>query len=265
MNQKANILLVDTDVFWQDTLKELLTSRGHYVEVARLYTEAKNLLERSMFDVAVVDIPLDGTDQSNIDGMKIATRFRGTSTNVVVVSGSMSYKLVREALLAGAVDVMNKNEINKLVEAVEYIISKKTLIGIFISYARADFDKVISIYETLLSENYHAWMDTYSIKGGEDWLRTIYKAIDESEMFLAVLSNNSVSQRGVIQKELKKALDKWNGMLPDDVYLIPIRIDDCPIPDLVKHIQVLDWDNGKGENKLLEAIRVGLARRKAYD
>jgi hypothetical protein len=51
-------------------------------------------------------------------------------------------------------------------------------------------------------------------------------------------------------------------MLPGDIYIIPIRIDDCPIPDLVKHIQVLDWNNGKGENKLLKAISVGLARRK---
>ena len=105
-------------------------------------------------------------------------------------------------------------------------------------------------------------MDIYSIKGGENWLRAITKAIDECEIFLAILSNNSVSRRGVIQKELKKALDKWEGMLPDDIYIIPIRIDDCPIPDLLKHIHVLDWNNGKGENRLLEAIRVGLARRK---
>jgi hypothetical protein len=51
-------------------------------------------------------------------------------------------------------------------------------------------------------------------------------------------------------------------MLPDDIYIIPIRIDDCPIPELLKHIQVLDWGGGKGEKKLLEAVRVGMARRK---
>jgi hypothetical protein len=105
-------------------------------------------------------------------------------------------------------------------------------------------------------------MDVHSIKGGENWFRAISKAIDECEIFLAILSNNSVSRRGVIQKELKKAMDKWEEMLPDDIYIIPVRIDDCPIPDLLKHIQVLSWDSGKGENKLLEAIRVGLARRK---
>jgi hypothetical protein len=106
-------------------------------------------------------------------------------------------------------------------------------------------------------------MDIYSIKGGENWLRAINKAIDECEIFLAILSNNSVSRRGIIQKELKKAMDKLEEMLPGDIYIIPIRIDDCPIPDLLKHVQALDWDGGKGKNKLLEAISVGLARRQA--
>jgi hypothetical protein len=133
---------------------------------------------------------------------------------------------------------------------------------IFISYARTDVEAVRGIYETLLSRKHRPWMDVYSLKGGENWLRAITKAIDESEIFLAILSNSSVSRRGVIQKELKKALDKWDGMLPDDIFIIPVRIDNCPIPELLKHIQVLEWNDRKGENKLLEAIRVGLTRRK---
>ena len=117
---------------------------------------------------------------------------------------------------------------------------------IFTSYARTDVEVVRGIYEALLSKNSRPWMDVYSIKGGENWLRAITKAIHECEIFLAVLSNNSVSRRGVIQQELKTALDKWERMLPDDIYIIPIRLNDCPIPDLLKHIQVLEWDGGKG-------------------
>lgn len=135
--------------------------------------------------------------------------------------------------------------------------------NIFISYARTDAEIAQGIYETLSHKNQYPWMDIYDLHGGENWQRAIYKAIDNSDIFIALLSNNSVSRRGVIQKELKKALDKWEGMLPDDIYIVPVRVDDCPIPDLLKHIQVLDWDGGKGENKLLEAIRIGLARRKA--
>jgi len=133
--------------------------------------------------------------------------------------------------------------------------------NIFISYARSDTATVREIYSALLGKNHYPWMDVFSVKAGEDWFRAINKAIDECEIFLAILSKNSVSRRGIIQKELKKALDKLDEMLPGDIYLVPIRIDDCPIPESLKHIQVLDWDNGKGEGKLLEAIRSGLARR----
>ena len=138
--------------------------------------------------------------------------------------------------------------------------SQARFADIFVSYARLDVDVVQEVYKVLLRHKHIPWMDIHSIKGGENWLRAIYKAIDECEIFLAVLSNNSVSRRGVIQKELKKALDKWDGMLPDDIYIIPLRIDDCPMPELLKDFQVIDWNDGKGKKKLLEAISIGIAK-----
>lgn len=133
---------------------------------------------------------------------------------------------------------------------------------VFISYARLDLNEVEDIYMVLLKHEIAPWMDVHNIVGGENWLRSIYKAIDDCEIFLAVLSTNSVSKRGVIQKELKKALDKWEGMLPEDIYIIPLRIDDCLIPELLKDFQVINWNNGTGINKLLKAVRTGLARRR---
>jgi hypothetical protein len=134
--------------------------------------------------------------------------------------------------------------------------------NVFISYSRQDSFSVEEVYQHIRELGYEPWMDIHDIKGGENWLRAIYKAIEESDIFLAVLSNNSVTRRGVIQKELKKALDKWEGMLPDDIYIVPLRIDDCPIPELLEDLHVIDWDDGKGKDKLLEAIQVGLERRR---
>jgi len=104
-------------------------------------------------------------------------------------------------------------------------------------------------------------MDVHDIAGGEDWIHAINIAIDKSELFVPILSKNSVSRRGMIIKEIQRALEKWRGMLPDDIYIIPIRLDDCPIPELVQHLQVLDWEAGKGKNKLFKAIDVAMERR----
>lgn len=134
--------------------------------------------------------------------------------------------------------------------------------NIFINYSRLDQDAAEEIYKILREAGYSPWMDVHNIKGGEIWIHAIEKAINECGLFISILSENSVSRRGVLQKELKSALDKWDEMLPDDIYLIPIRLDNCSIPDRLKSFHVLDWENGKGKGKLLEAIRVGLQRRK---
>ncbi len=141
-------------------------------------------------------------------------------------------------------------------------IQPKSHAKIFINYSRIDQEAAEKIYKLLDEAGHSPWMDVHSIQGGEIWLNAIDKAISECELFIAVLSQNSVNRRGVLQKELKTALDKWDEMLPDDIYLIPIRLDECPIPDRLKNFQVLDWEDGKHKDKLLQAIQVGLQRRK---
>ena len=139
--------------------------------------------------------------------------------------------------------------------------AQNTVPSLFLSYARLDGQQVEAIYQMLSAQGYKPWMDVHDILGGEDWNRAINVAIDRCELFLPILSNNSVSRRGMILKEVRRALDKWNEMLPDDIYMIPLRLDDCPIPELVQNLQVIDWADGKGEASLLHVIDVALKRR----
>lgn len=282
---KGSVLIVDNDQAWQNILRESLTHLKYQVEIAASYEEAQNILDRKSFDVAVVEVRLNEKDQSNLDGMRVIAHIHDTGKpiGIIILSGYMPTRLVKDAFQRYEVlDFIDKKEpdytslydfsrgdsplerlINVIDERIRSKNEKNHSANIFISYARTDVAMVQQVYKSLLNKNHRPWMDVYSLKGGENWLRAIYKAIDECEIFLAILSNNSISRRGVIQKELKKALDKWDGMLPDDIYIVPLRIDDCPIPDLLKDLQVINWDNGKGRKKLLEAISIGMARRKA--
>lgn len=126
---------------------------------------------------------------------------------------------------------------------------------IFISYTRRDKKIVRQIYKELKSAGCSPWLDVEDILPGENWRRAINKAIEEADIFLAILSENSVDKRGVIQREIRLALDKMDELLPGDVFIIPLRIDDCEIPERLKHLQVLDWDDGNGKRKLLQAIQ----------
>jgi hypothetical protein len=132
---------------------------------------------------------------------------------------------------------------------------------IFLSYARDDQTKVKETYKRLEAEGYQPWMDQYDILPGENWALCIRNAIKKADFFLIFLSNHSVNRRGVLQKEIRAALASEDGMLPTDIYLIPVRISDCLIPDELSTYQRVDLFEESGWDRLLSAIKAGLKRR----
>ena len=132
---------------------------------------------------------------------------------------------------------------------------------IFLSYAREDREEVERLYQKLSDAGFEPWMDTKDILPGEQWKSGIQKAIRRSDFFLACLSKNSVSKRGWIQREIRGALDMWQEKLDSDIYLIPVRLEDCEVPEGLRDFQWLDLFEEDGWTRLVEAIQVGIARR----
>jgi hypothetical protein len=131
---------------------------------------------------------------------------------------------------------------------------------IFLSYARKDSTNVKELYRKLTEAGYHPWMDVEDILPGEDWEKKITTAIQEVPFFLACLSTNSVDHRGVVQQEIKEALQVWRRKLDDDIYLIPVRLDNCRIPDALTKFNWVDLFEDKGFSRLLKAIREQMDR-----
>jgi sugar/nucleoside kinase (ribokinase family) len=132
---------------------------------------------------------------------------------------------------------------------------------IFISYAREDEEKVQEFYQKLSDAGFKPWMDKEDIVGGERWKSRIPQAIRRSDFFLACMSANSVTKRGWIQKEIRDALDIWQEKLDSDIYLIPVRLEDCEVPESLCDFQWVDLFKEEGWTRLVEAIQVGIDRR----
>jgi hypothetical protein len=66
---------------------------------------------------------------------------------------------------------------------------------IFISYTRADRDRVEEYYSALKSASYKVWMDVHEIKGGQNWDLEIQQAIDSAVIIIAFISHNAVNKR----------------------------------------------------------------------
>jgi len=137
----------------------------------------------------------------------------------------------------------------------------KATAQIFLSYAREDRGKVEKLYQKLSEAGFNPWMDKKNILPGEKWEVAIREAIRRSDFFLACLSANSVTKRGWIQKEIKDALDIWQAMLDSDIYLIPVRLEDCKAPESLRDFQWVDLFEEDGWTRLVEAIEIGMERR----
>lgn len=82
-----------------------------------------------------------------------------------------------------------------------------------------------------------------------------------SHFFLACLSTKSVEKRGYLQKEFKKALDLWQEKLDSDIYLIPVRLDECQVPEAFRDFQWANLYEKDGWWALLRAIQKGVGRQ----
>jgi hypothetical protein len=129
---------------------------------------------------------------------------------------------------------------------------------VFISYTREDLDSARRLNNDLKSLGFTTWFDKDGILPGEKWEIAIKKAIENSRYFLAILSSNSIGKKGYVQKELAKALDLLDEFPHSEIFVIPIRLDDCtPSHEKLKQIHWADmfpdWQDGLA--KILSTLR----------
>ncbi|MES1256994.1 MAG: TIR domain-containing protein, partial [Acidobacteriota bacterium] len=125
---------------------------------------------------------------------------------------------------------------------------------IFLSYAREDQIVVAKLYRKLKGAGLRPWMDVEDIAPGEDWQGSINKAVETSAVFLAFLSPRSVSKAGVLRREMELAR-KIRAKKDAPLRVIPVRIEPCDAPDVLRDLQWIDLYDPDGWERLLRAIR----------
>jgi TIR domain-containing protein len=119
-------------------------------------------------------------------------------------------------------------------------IGRKQVPGhVFMSYVREDSHHVDQLQEALQAAGIPVWRDTVDLWPGEDWRAKIRHAItDNALVFIACFSNASLARSKSNQnRELALAIEQMQLRRPDEPWLIPVRFDDCMIPD---------WEIGAG-------------------
>jgi len=104
---------------------------------------------------------------------------------------------------------------------------------LFISYSRKDVDFARRITERFEAEGLEAWVDWQDIPPSVDWMKEIQAGIEEADIFLYLVSPDSISSR-VCAEEVGHAVLNGKRIIP----VIMREIDAKSAPDTITH---LNW------------------------
>lgn len=97
---------------------------------------------------------------------------------------------------------------------------------VFISYSRRDEIEISKMIRLFTNKGYEVLIDLSCVCAGDFWVKKIAEAIRNCDVFVLVLSQNSVRSK-IIHKEVSLAFEERK-------HIVPISIEDVVIPDEIR-------------------------------
>lgn len=124
----------------------------------------------------------------------------------------------------------------------------------FISYSRANSDFAVRLASDLKSAGFDVWLDQLDIPTGARWDDEIEKALEKSNIFLIILSPESIESQNV-KDEVGYAIDSGK-------YILPVLTMPCKVPLRLRRFQFVDFSNQPYEESLAETKQLLSSSRK---
>ena len=112
----------------------------------------------------------------------------------------------------------------------------------FLCYAKENSAAVREFRERLKAEDWiDPWFDEEDILPGQMWEESVIEAVHQSHAVIIFLSSIAVRTEGFFHKELKLALDTAAEKPDGTIFIIPIRLDVCDVPERLRPYQYIDY------------------------
>jgi formylglycine-generating enzyme required for sulfatase activity len=140
---------------------------------------------------------------------------------------------------------------------------------VFISYVGENIDDVQRLVTDLKARDIDVWFNKTHLKVGEQFKNVIRREISQDDFFIACFSKkyNDRSQT-YMNEELYLAIERMRQMHSDRIWILPVKLSECVIPDLVirpglilSDIQWVDLykDWHKGIREIVRVINPGVS------
>jgi hypothetical protein len=125
---------------------------------------------------------------------------------------------------------------------------------VFLCHSSADKPRVRELCRRLRADGFSPWLDEERLLPGQQWDIEIKKTIKRADGFIVCLSKDSIDKRGYVQKEIKLGLDVADEIPEGEIFIIPLKLEECEIPDRLSRWQWEYFDE-RGYGKLIQALR----------
>ncbi|WP_346778474.1 TIR domain-containing protein [Burkholderia sp. Ac-20392] len=125
----------------------------------------------------------------------------------------------------------------------------------FLSYAKEDNAVVKEFHDHLKALGLDPWMDTERLLPGQAWEREIDRALNEANVVVLFMSPRSVKKRSFVTREANTAVQNLQYKHADDIYLIPVLLEPCDVPDEIsRRAQYIGYNDPGAKNKIVASI-----------
>ncbi len=125
---------------------------------------------------------------------------------------------------------------------------------VFLCHASGDKPAVRRLCVKLRTDGFRPWLDDEELLPGQDWQREIPNRVSDSDVVIVCLACQSVIKTGYVQKEIRHALDVADAQPEGEIFLIPLRLEPCEVPQRLTRWQWVDLFEAHGYDKLLRAL-----------
>ncbi len=131
---------------------------------------------------------------------------------------------------------------------------KRRLLQVFLCHSHSDKSAVRDLYRRLCADGIDPWLDEERIIPGQDWQREIPRAVRNSDAVLVCLSSGAIKKSGFLQKEITFALDVAEEQPEGTIYLIPVKLEECELPERLQRWQWVNLFDERGYSRLMVAL-----------
>lgn len=115
-------------------------------------------------------------------------------------------------------------------------------LNVFLCHSSQDKPAVQRLYQRLSIEGWISpWLDVEKLIPGQDWNYEITRAVRSADVILVCLSRSSITKEGYIQREINMALDIAKEKPKGTIFVIPLKLEDCDIPEDLNKWQWINY------------------------